>query len=404
MKNSTAKKYLILCIIITAIFATIMVITTINQTQSYTNKLNDKIAEIIGEVKRQYPEIDEENIIKILNNTENNQQGTELLEKYGITDEISSIKQIEEQNKDVLITNISILIVFAMIMIIIFITYLIQRQKSINQLDRYIQKISRRDYSLDIEECSEDELNSLKNSLYKITVLLKEEAENKKLQNEAILISVSDISHQLKTFLTSMQIILDNLLESKEMDEKMRERFLLEASKQIKGTNFLILSLLKLSKLDAKVVEFENESIDLEKMINEILQNLEVLIELKQIKIVKEIQVNTKIYGDYNWNKEAIQNIIKNAIEHTGEGKKISIKIAQNDVYTSVEIQDEGKGIEKEQLKHIFERFYKAKGASEESFGIGLSLSKSIIEKQNGYISVESKIGKGTTFTIKYLK
>ena len=404
MKNNTAKKYLILSIIIATLFALIIGIVTKIQTQTYTDKLNQKISEVIGEVKRQYPEIEDENIIKILNETERDREGNEILEKYGITEKMSAIQEIEKENRKTLFTNTCILVAFAVIMIVLFVIYLKQRQNKINQLDKYIQKISRRDYSLDIEECSEDELNSLKNSLYKITVLLKEEAENKKSQNEAILASVSDISHQLKTFLTSMQIILDNLLESKEMDEQTRERFLLEASKQIKGTNFLILSLLKLSKLDAKVVEFENQSINLEKMIDEILENLEVMIELKQIKIIKEIGVNTEIIGDYNWNKEAIQNIIKNAIEHTEEGKKVIIKVAKNDVYTSIAIQDEGEGIEKEELKHIFERFYKAKGANEESFGIGLSLSKSIIEKQNGYISVESEIGKGTTFTIKYLK
>lgn len=404
MKNNTAKKYLILCIIISVVFAAITAIATTIQTQNYTNKLNQNIAEIIGEVKRQYPEIQDENIIKILNGTENSEEGKVLLEKYGMTDEASAIKEIENESKKALIVNIFIISIFALIMIVIFIIYLKRRRRKINQLDRYIQKVSRRDYSLDIEECSEDELNSLKNSLYKITVLLKEEAENKKQQNEAILTSVSDISHQLKTFLTSMQIILDNLLESKEMDEQTRERFLLEASKQIKGINFLILSLLKLSKLDAKVVEFENKPVNLEKMIDEILENLEVMIELKQVKIIKEIATNAEITGDYNWNKEAIQNIIKNAIEHTDEGKTIAIKVDKNDVYTSIAIQDEGNGIEKEELKHIFERFYKAKGAKEESFGIGLSLSKSIIEKQNGYISVESEIGKGTTFTIKYLK
>ena len=404
MKNKTAKKYLLFSIVITIIFIVIIARVTTIQTKNYTNKLNQKISEIIGEIKVQYPEIEDENIIRILNGTANNEEGKELLERYGITEDVSSLKEIDDYNIQVLITNISIVAIFAIIMIFIFIVYLICRKRKINQLDRYLQKIARRDYTLDIEECSEDELNALKNSLYKIAVLLKEEAENKKQQNEAILTSVSDISHQLKTFLASMQIILDNLLDSKEMDEKTRERFLLEASKQIKGINFLILSLLKLSKLDAKVVEFENKPIELEKMLNEILDNLEVMIELKQVTIKKDIQKNTKIIGDYNWNKEAIQNIIKNAIEHTGEGKQVSIKVLQNDVYTSIEIEDEGEGIEKEELKHIFERFYKAKGASEESFGIGLSLSKSIIEKQNGYISVESEIGRGTTFTVKNLK
>jgi len=404
MKNKTAKKYLLFSIVMTIIFIVIIARVTTIQTKNYTNKLNQKISEIIKEIKVQYPEIEDENIIRILNGTANNEEGKELLERYGITEDVSSLKEIDDYNTQVLITNISIVAIFAIIMIFIFIVYLICRKRKINQLDRYLQKIARRDYTLDIEECSEDELNALKNSLYKIAVLLKEEAESKKQQNEAILTSVSDISHQLKTFLTSMQIILDNLLDSKEMDEKTRERFLLEASKQIKGINFLILSLLKLSKLDAKIVEFENNPIEIEKMLNEILDNLEVMIELKQVTIKKDIQKNTEIIGDYNWNKEAIQNIIKNAIEHTEEGKQVSIKVIQNDVYTSIEIEDEGEGMEKEELKHIFERFYKAKGASEESFGIGLSLSKSIIEKQNGYISVESEIGRGTTFTVKYLK
>lgn len=404
MKNDTAKKYLIIYTIISLFFVAVTLITTIVQNKNYTKKINQNIAEIIGEVKSQYPQIQEENIIKILNEVKNENEGKELLKKYGITEEISAIKEIENENKKTIIINTSIIVIFSVIAIAIFIIYLKHRNENINKLDKYIQKIARKDYSLDIEECSEDELNSLKNSLYKITVLLKEEAENKKMQNEVILTSVSDISHQLKTFLTTMQIILDNLLESKEMDEHTRERFLLEASKQIKGINFLILSLLKLSKLDAKVVEFENKPINIKNMINEILENLEVMVELKQIKIIKELPPNIEITGDYNWNKEAIQNIIKNAVEHTNEGQKISIKIEENDVYISIEIKDEGEGIEKEDLKHIFERFYKAKGAKDESFGIGLSLSKSIIEKQNGYIQVESKIGEGTTFIIKYLK
>lgn len=404
MKNNIAQKYLMFCIIITIIFTVIISITINIQTQKYTNTLNEKIAEIMEEVKRQYPDIEEKYIIKILDKTDNDEEGKKILEKYGIVDQVSAIKEIEIENKKTVIISASVISIFGLIMIITFLIYLKQRQKKINQLDVYLQKISRRDYSLDIEECSEDELNSLKNSLYKITVLLKEEAENKKIQNEAILTSVSDISHQLKTFLTSMQIILDNVLESKDMDETTRERFLLEASKQIRGINFLILALLKLSKLDAKVIEFESSTVNVKKMIDEILENLDVMIELKQVEIIKEIEPDINIIGDYNWNKEAIQNIVKNAIEHTKEGKNVVIKANQNDVYTSIIIQDEGEGIEPEELKHIFDRFYKAKGASEESFGIGLSLSKSIIEKQNGYISVESEIGKGTIFTIKYLK
>lgn len=404
LKNKTARIYLNICIIICVIFTIIMGVTTYFQAQVYTEEINIKIAEILGEVKAQYPEVEEENMIKILNGTNETNIGKEMLEKYGITEEISSIEKIEQISKRIIFVNVSIVLVAVILIMLFFLIYIKRREKSIDKLDRYIQKISRKDYSLDIEESSEDELNSLKNSLYKITVLLKEEAENKKNQNEAILTSVSDISHQLKTSLTCIQILLDNILESKNMDESTREKFILETSRQIKGINFFILSLLKLSKLDAKVVEFENNKINFRKMIDEIIANLEVLIELKEIKIIKNIPSNIEIIGDYNWNKEAIQNIIKNAVEHTVEGEKVTIEAKENDVYTSIIVKDEGEGIDENDLNHIFERFYKAKGANENSIGIGLSLAKSIIEKQNGYISVESVIEKGTTFTIKYLK
>lgn len=403
-KNKKALKYIMLCIAITIISTVIMLITTNTQNKLYTESLNKQIASLIGEIQKEYPNFDDEKIIKILNSDTNYEQGKELLQKYGITKEMTASIKIEKEQKTNLLVNITIIFVNFVMYIIVFIIYLRQRQKRINELDMYIQKVSRKEYTVNIEESSEDELNSLKNSLYKITVMLKEEAENKKSQNEAILSSVSDISHQLKTPLTSIQILLDNIIESKEMDVETRNRFLLEIVRQIKGMNFLILSLLKLSKLEAGVVEFENNLIDVNMLVREVVTNLEVLAEVKQINIEINSPDKVIIKGDYNWNKEAIQNIIKNAIEHSDKNKKVAIIVEENNVYVSLKIIDEGQGIEKEELKNIFNRFYKTTNSNENSIGIGLSLSKSIIERQNGYITVESEIGEGTTFTIKYIK
>ena len=138
-------------------------------------------------------------------------------------------------------------------------------------------------------------------------------------------------------------------------------------------------------------------------MVEDIISDLDVVVDIKQISIIKNIK-DVTITGDYNWNKEAILNIIKNAVEHTQEGKNVYIDIDENDVYSKITVTDEGNGIAKKDLKHIFEKFYKVTDSDSNSFGIGLALSKSIIEKQNGYISVDSKIGEGTTFIIKYLK
>ena len=188
------------------------------------------------------------------------------------------------------------------------------------------------------------------------------------------------------------------------MDQKTRCEFISEISRQIENMNWLVISLLKLSRLDAGVVEFEKDTINANKLVNEIISNLEIVAELKNVNL--EIQASKECYfeGDYNWNKEAIQNIVKNAIEHTKVNTKVKIKIEENDVYTSIKIKDEGNGIKQKDIKHIFDRFYKAENSSENSFGIGLSLSKSIIEEQNGYIQVETKENNGTTFIIKYIK
>lgn len=314
---------------------------------------------------------------------------------------INELKIIQKEN---LITNVTVIAISYIIFILVFIIYLKFRQNKINKLDKYIQKVSRRDYSINIEDYSEDELNCLKDSLYKITVMLKEDAENKAKQNESILTSVSDISHQLKTPLTSILILLDNITENPDMDDKTKRKFLLEITRQIKGMNFLILALLKLSRLDAGTVEFENKEINLKELIEDVLSDLEILIDVKQIKIIKNFKSNSSIIGDYNWNKEAILNIIKNAIEHTEMEKTVTITLNENGVYTSIQIKDEGEGILPEELKHIFDRFYKTKNSKENSIGIGLALSKSIIEKQNGYIQVESELNQGTKFIIKYLK
>lgn len=406
LKNIEGRKYIVFLTICAIFFSIVTGIVTLRQNKIYKRELNEKIAEIVGELKYQYPNIEEEKIIKILNDSSQKEKGKELLDEYGISEEAATIYKIEKMQTENIIINMAISFACYMIVTVIFVIYLKRRQKKLDELDRYIQKVSQRDYSISIKESSEDELNSLKNSLYKITVMLKEDSINKQKQNEAILESVSDISHQLKTPLTSIQILIDNILESKDMDEETKKKFMLEISKQIKGMNFLILSLLKLSRLDAGVVEFEKREVKLSNVIDDVISNLEVIAEVKQIKIVKQIKNDATILGDYNWNKEAILNILKNAIEHTpaGANKKVQIILEENDVYVGLKIIDEGQGIKKEDFKNIFSRFYKAENSNENSIGIGLPLAKSIIEKQNGYISVESELGKGTTFIIKYLK
>lgn len=402
MKNVVARKYILICVVITIVFSFVMWRNVVHQNKVYEKEINSTLVNIIGLIKEEYPNISDEEIIKILNNEEFSKDGTEVLEKYGVSNELV-IEKMQDRQAKFIIVNIAIIALCAGSVVSVFVIYLINRKKKINYLDNYLQKVSNGKYYTELEKESEDELNRLKDSLYKITVMLKEDSENKRLQNEAILNSVANISHQLKTPLTSIQILLDNIIESTDMNEDTRKKFTLEILRQVKGMNFLILALLKLSRLDAGVVEFENKEINLKNLVEDIVSDLDVVIDIKQINLIKNIK-DVTITGDYNWNKEAILNIIKNAVEHTQEGKNVYIDIDENDVYSKITVTDEGNGIDEKDLKHIFEKFYKATDSDPNSFGIGLALSKSIIEKQNGYISVDSKIGEGTTFIIKYLK
>lgn len=402
-------KYLILPMIILTITSSITItIQTIQQYKTVTITLNEKIAEIMGKISESNPEIDSREIIEILNsakNTEQYEKGQTELSKYGIEiDKINSIKLIENQMKTNLKLNILIIVLFSILWMTIIVLYLRKRDKKIKQITNYINQIKNKKYDLNIEENTEDELSNLKNELYKITIMLKEESEISKKDKENLKISVEDISHQLKTPLTSITIMLDNLKDNPNMEEKTKQKFIFEISKQVKWINWLVISMLNLSKLDANVVQFYDEKINLNKFIGEIIKNLEIPIEVKNQKIIIDGNENVSFIGDYKWQQEAITNIIKNCIEHNENNGTIYINYEENSLFTKITIRDEGEGISKEDLKHIFERFYKGKNSSENSVGIGLALAKNIIEKNNGMINCKSELDKGTEFVIKYMK
>lgn len=410
IKNKKIKLFFRISIFVVLVSAGIAAAFTNWQTTKAIQQSNQIYAGIIQSVKTEYPDVPEEELIKILNqenqNSTENELGWQLLKQYGINENTAVAKVMKKQQMKLLLYSTIMVTITAILLLSIFYLYLMYRQKKIRELEKYVRNISEKKYSLDIEENSEDELNHLKNELYKITVMLKEAADNSVRQKEALAESVSDISHQLKTPLTSILIMLDNLSESENMSEKVRKRFITEISHQIEQMNWLVIILLKMSRLDAGVVEFDNKEIKIGPFIEDMLTGLEILAELKKVTIVVKGDTHVSFTGDYNWNKEALQNIVKNAIEHTKEGTSVEITIEDTSIYTKIAIRDHGNGISSQDSKHIFDRFYKAQNAGKDSFGIGLSLAKTIIEKQHGYISVDENPlhGMGTIFTVKYYK
>jgi len=303
-----------------------------------------------------------------------------------------------------IISNVLLILFLGITLTYLLLNYIKNRKIKVNEITNYIKEINKRNYALKLEENNEDELSILQNELYKITVLLKEQSDNAISDKNNIKDSMSDISHQLKTPLTSIMIGIDNVLDNPKMDIKTREEFLNDIKKQIENINFLISSILKLSRFDANVIKFVKQEINVKKLLNEILKNLENISSKKDIKIIVNGEDNIFFTGDYKWELEALTNIIKNGIEHLDSNGIIKISYRKLSIYTEITIEDNGKGINKKDLKHIFERFYKGENSSNDSIGIGLSLAKEIIENDNGYITVNSKINEGTKFIIKYMK
>jgi len=390
-----------LCYTIIAIF--VFLILSQIQYKKYTNQMNIVIAEIVDKIVEKYPDIEEEEIIKILNGTEQSQKKY-ILEKYGYTQNTVAIEEISKERSSFIKIDIAIIIAGGIAVTIVILSYNKKREEKISDINSYIGKVNSGNYELKIEENGEDELTKLRNELYKTTVLLRETAENSEKEKTNLSNSLTDISHQLKTPLTSIRIMIDNIQNNPDMDEKTRNEFIEDISKQIDWISSLVISLLKLAKFDAGSIVMRDEEINVKKLIQNIISNLAILIDIKDIKIEENISKQITLFADYNWQLEALTNIIKNCVEHSFDGGKIKIEAESNSVFTKIIITDEGEGIEKKDLNRIFERFYKSEKSSENSIGIGLALAKTIIEKERGYIKVESEVGKGTKFEIKYLK
>lgn len=403
INKESLKKVVITGLILILISSlTIFIVLTI-QYKNYEKIVNLTVSNLIDEIMEKYPETDEQEVIRIIN-SENQEQKDEVLSKYGYTNNISYIKELENSMNTSIRINIAIIVLLGVIAIIVALIYTNKRDKSLRSINKYLDKVNNGNYELKIEDNGEDEISRLRNELYKTTILLRESAENSEKEKTNLSNSLADISHQLKTPLTSIRIMLDNIEENPNMDEKTRNEFIEEISRQIDWISSLVISLLKLAKFDAGAIVMQDTQINVKKLIDNVINNLAIMIDIKNIKIEEKIDEDVILRADYNWQLEALTNIIKNCIEHSKEDSKIKIEVENNSIFVKIKITDEGEGIAKEDLSHIFERFYKSKQVSENSIGIGLSLAKTIIEKENGYIKVDSELGKGTTFEIKYLK
>lgn len=396
MKN---KKTIILIIVIILIYVFSFNMVYLYQENIYKEKYNKFVNNIIYVVKKNYPNVSNKELSDILNG----KSDYNYLNEYGIdVDDEFALISMHKENKKIFIINNVILGSFILVLSIILIINKNYENNKLEEIIHLIEEINKKNYNLNIKGTDETMISKLKNEMYKTVVMLKNDADNSLKDKIIIKTYLEDISHQLKTPLTVINISLDNLIDNPNMDEKNRNEFISKISKEVTNINNLIQNLLKLSKFDVNVINFINKSVSIKEFINKSIDKISLIADLKNINIKVNILNDFNLNIDLNWQIEALSNIVKNAIEHSNENDIVYINCNDNKIYSKIEIINNGI-INDKDLNKIFDRFYTNKKGYSESVGIGLSLAKNIIEKNNGKIDVYSKDGK-TIFIIKYYK
>lgn len=404
LKNKEVRELILIEIIVLIIGIVSILLLNKYSYETYKEAIIENNLYIIDSIISKHPELENEVIDGIINHDISKSESYEILNKYGL-DRIDTVDYLNDNsyiNKTIRKYNIIYISILIIIVFSILIIYINKIYNKIRKLSIYTNDILNNKYNMDIREYSEGDISNLKNDLYKMTIKLKEQNELSLKDKIYLQDTLSDISHQLKTPLTSMYVINELLYDDK-LDKSLKKELLNKSKKGLERIEWLITSLLKMSRLDSGSEKLILERVKLINIINKTIEPIRIPLELKNINLNVSCNSDIKVNVDVNWTTEALINILKNAMEHTLENGNINIVCSDNPLYTMISISDDGCGISKKDLPHIFERFYKGM-SNKESIGIGLNMSKKIIESENGNISVKSKENEGTTFIIKLFK
>ncbi len=404
--NTKQKRKLSIYIGIILIATILLIIFTIYYIQkNYRESLYLYTNKVISEITKEHPEQEEKIIEEVfLNNSIEEENIEDILSKYGFNEENIDIVNDNFKSIDKLIFMFSLIFIIGILGIIgLYTIYIRKQNQKLKKLDDYCKEILKGNYLLDLKEQDESDFSKLKNDIYDMTIMLKEKNSLLEKNNKDIEKLIADISHQLKTPLTSLNLINDILYT--DLPEEKKKEFLDSSQKELEKINWLIKTVLNIAKLDSKTLILDKKNENAYHLCLEVKNNFKAMCEINQADIEIISNKNETINCDKKWTIEAMNNIVKNAIEHGA--KTITIKLEENTMYTKITIRDNGEGIDKEDLGHIFDRFYKAKNSKENSLGIGLAFCKSIIRNQDGDIRVKSskkEEDSWTEFMIKLYK
>lgn len=277
----------------------------------------------------------------------------------------------------------------------------VYRYRRLQKLSADLDRLLISGVPLPITEYKEGELSILANQVQKLTLRLTEAAEVVEADKKYLADSLADISHQLRTPLTAMNLTTTMLRSSNLTDEKRME-LTGELRSLLTRTDWLVETLLKISKLDAGTVKLAKDTVSVSELISRSAAPIAIPMDLRNQTLMVKCGEES-FSGDLIWSAEALGNILKNCIEHTPEGGTITVTAQETALYTQIEVTDTGTGFDLKDIPHLFERFYKGSNASQNSYGIGLALARTVITAQNG--TVQAMNGNtGAKFIIKFYK
>ena len=283
-------------------------------------------------------------------------------------------------------------------LILIFMLFTRRRYRHLAALSVQIDQILHGNDSLQIEDLDEGELSILATEISKMTVKLREQADSLRRDKLYLSESIADIAHQIRTPISSIGI-LTTLLAQEGVEGARSQGLLREQETLLAHVDWLVTALLKISRIDAGTAIFASQDITLASLIEKALQPFAISLELHGIQI--EAEVSGSVRCDPAWTAEAISNVVKNCIEHSSDGSVIKIEATENPIMSQIVISDYGSGINEADLPHVFERFYRGSGADTGNFGVGLALSRMILNEQNGTIQAQNNVPQGASFIIK---
>ena len=349
--------------------------------------------------------ISKEIIATALTNTEVDSTGSKFLAEIGLSNstDINILPYALAVKNTIQTSLIVMLFLWTVLLFLGTITFLYLRERLYKKSESIIKDYIDGNYAVHLPQSNEGTIYQLLSSVDQLATMLQAKNDTEQKTKEFLKNTISDISHQLKTPLSAL-MMYQEIIESEPDNPETVKEFSLKTGTALKRIEQLIQSMLKITRIDAGSISFNKSNYSIPYILNHAVSELTTRADNEKKEIVMNGDLEQTLYCDIEWTSEAIGNIIKNALDHTDRGEKITISWERTPAMIRIMITDNGHGIAQEDIHHIFKRFYRSKNASDnQGIGLGLPLAKAIVEGQGGILSVQSKELQGTTFTLSFL-